>query len=250
MPSRYLHGAAALLFLASGSCSSSVGGGAPEPDATLIGDAGGGEVNVDAGEDTFVPRPCDSNVDCAGGEVCRDGTCVESCGTGDACAGTLPICDEEAGVCVGCLADTHCEGDQVCEPVSRRCVDPECVSDEDCGGGFTCDEGNCTPIDDIVCEALQSRCEGNTLLTCSRDGTREEATPCDAGDVCEDDGAGAAACRALICVPDEVACVDDFTAGLCNAAGTRGRRVRVPRRPVLRFRRVRGARPRGWRAIL
>jgi hypothetical protein len=210
-----------------------------EPDAA----------SPDAGADGDV-RPetlCESNRDCAGGEVCRAGVCRTACSVDDPCTGDLSICDDVLEYCVECLIDNdcgtntvceesecvfHCVEDSACGPdeYCRRetgaCETRECESDDDCSGGFRCQEYVCVSIDEIVCDAGTATCDDtDAVLRCNEDGTATRRTECGDDAVCvvaDDD----ASCLDLVCEPHEVGCEDPENAYVCNASGTE--RTRLP----------------------
>src|SRR5690606_31305154 len=104
-----------------------------------------------------------------------------------------------ANTCVFfCENDSACLDGQACNTASGDCVDRDCARDADCAGGFRCDGIRCVPIDALVCDPGDQRCAGNTAVVCSRDGTREDRTPCGDGQRCSVDAAGDVACRALV----------------------------------------------------
>lgn len=188
-------------------------------DAIIIGDTDAGSGDATADADGGLP-PCADNTDCAGGEVCREGVCREICDVDAPCDGPLAVCDPTTGLCVGCLSDDDCSGDQLCDAATQSCVDPECASDDECPGGFECQSGECVSIDDIICAAESSRCEGDTLILCSRDGTSETTADCDPEERCIEETDALAACLPVICEPNAVDCSDPFTASLCDTTGT------------------------------
>ncbi len=57
---------------------------------------------------------CESNRDCAGGEVCRGGFCRTSCEVSSECGAPLAVCDEGLGYCVQCADDGDCGADETC----------------------------------------------------------------------------------------------------------------------------------------
>jgi hypothetical protein len=197
------------------------------------GQNNGGEDAGDAGEDDGedvseedIPDAptCAQNTDCRGGEVCREGRCREACSAEDPCQGALPACDLAQGVCVGCVGDEDCGADQLCDLAAQACVRAECAVDGDCRGGFSCEGRRCVPIDDLICEPEATRCDGEALLRCSRDGTREEREACAAPARClvvE----GEAACREPACEPYSVGCLDNQAAFACDASGTQQTRL-------------------------
>jgi hypothetical protein len=191
-----------------------------DSDASVIDGAdgsGGGDDTSGPDSGTGLP-PCTDNVDCRGGEVCRDSYCREACGPDDPCAGVLGVCDIDNGVCVGCLDDAQCPGG-FCDLEIGVCQAAECDADDDCRGGEACRAGRCVAIDDQVCEPGDARCEGDTLISCSRDGTREDEQVCAAPYRCGL-ADGVAACVRDICTPDEVGCLDTATAYVCDSTGT------------------------------
>lgn len=240
------------------------GDGSPsdtDPDAIVIGDTGGDagsgddsgsdvgadteadsstDAGTDAGEPDAGPAPCDDNLDCRGGELCRDGFCREACRTAADCdeAG-LPICGPD-GFCVGCVADTDCgqaeicdanvctlfcraDGDcgegYACEPVSGECIEIECFSSGDCGAGEYCIDGACIDGGTLACAPGTALCSGPDVLRCLEDGSAYETLACADDAPCLEGGDETAACEPLLCVPDAIGCVDLGAAYLCEPDG-------------------------------
>lgn len=216
---RHLFGLVALTALAIGACSSP-SDAVTDPDASVIdtGDTATSDVGGSDGSGPDAGPECVDNTDCRGGEVCRDGECLEVCSATAPCDDANLVCDEASGFCVDCLIDEDCTAPQVCDEAARACIDPECSTDGDCPGGFECSGGSCVSIDDIICEPNTTRCDGDQVLLCSRDGTRETATACAEAQLCAViDGVGA--CRDVVCTPNAVGCADAFTASLCDPLG-------------------------------
>ena len=191
---------------------------------------------TDTAADTTVG--CTGDLDCRGGELCRDGQCREACGPADPCTGDLSVCDPEARICVGCATATDCaaaesciegtcrfvcdqnadcEPGQRCDLASGSCV-AGCDDDIDCPGGQRCQEGTCVAIAPQICSPFASACEGNNLLICRADGSAFDRNPCPTGTVCSASAAGAA-CEAQICAPGTSSCFDSRTLSVCAADG-------------------------------
>jgi len=203
--------------------------GTSEPDVIVVGDAG-----FDGGL-----TPCIDDSQCQGGETCSSGQCRPACDALNPCTGALSVCDPSTNSCVDCLGPIDCSSTESCiantcvpqctlgapcadgercDTSTGECVEAECAVDEDCTGGNTCRAGRCIPIDSIICVAGEESCEGNTLLRCIEDGTAFEEIDCGALAVCT--GAGTSAeCEPIPCTPNEIGCVNDSTAFICEADG-------------------------------
>ena len=203
--------------------------GTPQPDVIVVGDTG-----FDGGL-----TPCIDDSQCQGGETCSAGECRPACDALNPCTGPLSLCDPSTNSCVACLGPIDCSAIEACianecvpqctqgapcadgercDTTTGECVESECVADEDCTGGNTCRAGRCIPIDSIICVAGEESCEGNTLLRCTEDGTAFEEIDCGSLAVCTGAGTGAA-CEPIPCAPNEIGCVDESTAFICEADG-------------------------------
>jgi len=194
------------------------------------------------GVDTISEKSCESNRDCAGGEVCRDDVCRRACETSDDCAAPTPACDEAAGYCVACLRPADCgpnetctdrscaffcSVDEACPPTSfcdlstGACAKRECESSRDCFGGYQCELFQCVPIDPIICEAGTVRCDttANAIGSCNADGTRETFVSCGEGRSCMVQESGVV-CAEVACEPNALGCDDVTHAFECDATGT------------------------------
>jgi hypothetical protein len=74
---------------------------------------------------------------CGPAQACDNGHCRDACASSADCGvDGLPYCDEARAVCVQCLGDANCGGDQpYCDVTAGRCV--ECLTDVNCGGTGT-----------------------------------------------------------------------------------------------------------------
>ncbi|MCA9612781.1 MAG: VCBS repeat-containing protein, partial [Myxococcales bacterium] len=199
------------------------------------------DANVD-GSSEVVLDPCDSNRDCSGGEICREGSCRVACEDATECSAPLALCDDARGYCVACIDDddcaTHatceasfctffcrddsaCAADERCIVDSGVCTERECESARECEGGFRCEGFVCVPIDDLVCEAGEEACseDATTALRCNDDGTMEARETCDEGARCVTVDE-AAVCREIVCPPAERGCTDVDTTFACDTTGT------------------------------
>jgi hypothetical protein len=206
-------------------------GSGVEPDALLLDEGGGaGETGVVPGPDIGPPTPprpdtglppvsdsgvpptpgpdlapCARNGDCAGGEVCRAGTCRAICSEAEPCVGALNVCDTEGGFCGQCSDTQPCTNGRACE--TGLCTGG-CLSNLACEDGEVCEDGVCTAP---LCAAGETTCEGDRVGTCGADGRSFEFTSCNADDSCtDDDGFGCTcregACAARTCRPGSLRC--------------------------------------------
>ena len=204
------------------------------------GDTTATDTAVDTATDTAADTTvgCTVDLDCRGGELCRDGQCREACGPADPCTGELSVCDPDARICVGCVTATDCgaaescidgacrfvcdqnadcEPGQRCDRASGSCV-AGCDADIDCPGGQRCQAGACVAIVPQICSPFASACDGNNLLLCRADGSAFDRNPCPTGTVCSASAAGAA-CEAQICAPGTSSCFDGRTLAVCAVDG-------------------------------
>jgi hypothetical protein len=142
--------------------------------------------------DAVLPPMCESDADCAAGQVCHvaSGECykptVSGCADNSDCAAD-ELCEVGTGICTpgGCSSDADCPAGKVCDVEAGVCetpIDSGCSSDIDCAFGLVCDlaTGDCVDagsscnIDSDclagqVCNALSGICEdavgGNTCAT-------------------------------------------------------------------------------------
>lgn len=215
---------------------------------TPSADDGGRRRRDDSGPAEPPPLPpCVENRDCRGGELCvvepdeDTGRCREVCEDDDDCGDAFnATCDRSAGYCVQCVGDEQCDdaeacvdqlcaffcrkdddcgGRAFCDEGSGECLDRECSVDNDCSGGFTCEDFRCVSILPLVCTADVIRCVEGGIETCNGDGTAAGVERCADGEGCIDDTDGPR-CAALVCVPDEIGCEDNGAAFICDASGT------------------------------
>lgn len=229
--------AAAFILSACGS-GSGVDAGSTDQGLDLADHA---DIGSDMGGLTELP-PCDSNLDCGGGEICRTGRCRTACSTPDVCEGGRSRCDLAQGYCVQCTSDLHCGpheacdanacvfhcrtdeacgGDGYCVLETGECLPRECNSAAECTGGFGCTHFVCVPIDEIICTANRQLCadDGSRADRCNADGTVQSSEACEGGSTCVLRG-DVAQCAQVVCTPDERGCTDDFVAYACDSSGT------------------------------
>lgn len=185
-------------------------------------------------------RPCEVNVDCRGGEVCRDGFCRELCEEDADCdTEGLGVCGDDT-YCVQCTEaedcgaaevciDTFCEffcrsaddcGElQACEIATGVCIDIECSSAGDCGEDEVCVANLCVDGSDLVCTPSTAFCDENTLVACASDGRSEARLACSDAAPCIEGVGGTAACTPADCAADTIGCLDLQTAFLCEGGG-------------------------------
>jgi len=178
----------------------------PLPECETDDDCADGEV---CEEEVCVVAPgCETDDDCADGEVCEEEVCVPSVGqpcseTSDCAEGE--VCEEgECVVAPGCETDDDCAEGEVCEE-GECVVAPGCETDDDCAEGEVCEEEVCVPSVGQECSETSDCAEGEVCEegVCVAPGC-ETAADCDDADLCTTDE-----CTAGECVNTDVDCLDD-----------------------------------------
>lgn len=201
---------------------SDAGGGSGDTTDTIGGDTADG-----SGDDRPDLTDCIDNLDCRGGEVCRQGECRESCDVDDPCVGLLAACDPLREYCVECVVEADCASGErcveswceffctddlqcgagtFCDFPTGTCFVPECASDADCAGGERCGDLRCVPIDtpiDDVCRGDDECAEGEVCVG----GECVDAGPTACGS--DADCGGGERCAAGFCVPIDTECTVD-----------------------------------------
>jgi outer membrane exchange protein TraA len=131
---------------------------------------------------------------CESGQYCGDGLC-QPCDVPDHCGSSCVACPANArlcsaGKCVECVADDQCPPGRTCDIPSGKCTDPTpCSRNEDCPPGKICDpeQGICiTPpqpcADTSMCPAGQVCVDGlcrTPRTKCNTDGECAANQYCD-----------------------------------------------------------------------
>ncbi|MEW5742610.1 MAG: hypothetical protein AB1938_27080 [Myxococcota bacterium] len=130
----------------------------PPPGCQTNADCARGEL-CQAGVCVVAPAGCTSNAQCAAGQVCQAGQCVTApwacvvdadCSVGETC---------QAGVCVpgptSCTSSAQCAPGEVCQ--SGVCVPstPGCTSNVQCPRGWVCQAGQCVSTTPATCGGQQ-----------------------------------------------------------------------------------------------
>ena len=139
---------------------------------------------------------CSSSLQCPPGQVCASaaGRCVEceaatDCPAGDEC------------IANACETVTACASDNQCTPLGKLCdkalgICVDCLGSDQCPDAYHCTAGACV-LD--VCQAGASRCEGNSVVTCSPNGDQWLLPqPCGVETSCQASG-GSAGCVPKVC---------------------------------------------------
>jgi hypothetical protein len=148
------------------------------------------------GDDAGEGGACAEHADCASGQVCQNGTCVDDPGrprrdtsnVGDGSAGDViedaSTSDEPDGTDRDGLSDDGDAGDDVgADACQADCTDRECGPDPicgqscgpDCAEGFTCESGHCVEDTSDPLAALSPECAAfcealcDFLLECGKD---------------------------------------------------------------------------------
>ncbi len=162
---------------------------------------------------------CSTDYDCAGGCYCDEdyGTCVETgyCTYDEDCSPGY-TCDDRAS----CVPDgsetscweTGCPWGYYCDSFGGGCIPSNtCSTDAECGTGYGCIEGTCTPVgcsDDNACAAA-CYCD-ETSGGCVESSYCSNDTECPEGQEC-DEGRST-------CIPDTTppTCADHATEAACD----------------------------------
>ncbi|NOZ02568.1 MAG: hypothetical protein GXP54_11855 [Deltaproteobacteria bacterium] len=138
------------------------------------------------------------------------GTCGESGKKWDLIScGASQYCDQ--GACRTRACAPPGKGSCTDDATAARCNDNGSFKDTiPCEDGLKCYAGACLSQ---TCNAGVTRCEYDTLVTCTGGGWKVE--PCPDEKVCKDD-----ACVDRACTPEEARCATDSVAILCNITGT------------------------------
>lgn len=123
---------------------------------------------------TLAHVSCRLNSDCAEGQQCVGGACVDQCrddrdcAVGDRCV--EGACRDGGEVCTGercacaCREDVDCEGGEVCDGCAcQPGPEPECESALDCGDGKRCVRGSCA----CACREARDCADGLTCDGCA-----------------------------------------------------------------------------------
>jgi hypothetical protein len=182
-----------------------------------------GSGSGDAPEEDVVCRPCVTNEDCGGENLCINGATGETF-CGQSCAGLDDASCPSGTVCLSVTADTVLFQ---CFPADLRCNNP--CAGLVCDPGFVCDpdaDGACLPPRGL-CEPCTNneQCGGAADLCLQFDDAgadractidcAADATVCPEGYFCATVGTGADAPKQ--CVPDILTCVDRCVGVTCDA---------------------------------
>lgn len=158
---------------------------------------------VGCGDDEV--HACDTDADCAEGEVCAQGACAEVCITADDCSnpnqGCSGACDDlDQPICFfECHSNEDCGEGQVCNMAFcgdkdfGRCVPAgagQCGSNDDCGENEFCNvlAGTCEPLcesDEDCDEGFLCNSEHGVCIASGASCTDDDG--CGDGEVCVDE---------------------------------------------------------------
>ncbi len=148
-----------------------------------------GDGDVDGGEDCL---SCPADAGCSEGQFCdaQAKTCVEM---GNCVAEGCPTgqtCNEQTGMCAGCITDDDCPQDGLqqltCDTSDGLCKVPPCTDDESCPEGHTCNTGtgNCDMVGGcdgnedcggLLCDTTTGACNDCTDESCQAVGGWENS---------------------------------------------------------------------------
>lgn len=128
--------------------------------------------------------PCQSDADCSGGFLCKQGKCEPECQIDSDCPSGKPRClGGRCGAAGTCNRDLDCSAGEVCK--NQKCVPSgkACAQDSECASGEKCIKGHCklvTPCtSDNDCpannECKQGYCQPKATTQC-QDGSSQNCT--------------------------------------------------------------------------
>lgn len=126
-----------------------------------------------------VPGVCNSDSDCSGGELCREGVCAPLCSDDSECDF---YCDIVTGTCSKCLINFHCPEGFACDIGKGVCFS-FCGSDSDCGNEQICQNGQCVAeqcTEDADCKDTEEKCLDRRCVAATATDYPEQI-PCQAG---------------------------------------------------------------------
>lgn len=163
---------------------------------------------------------CTSDDQCAGGCYCDEtyGSCIEAgyCSYDSDC-GTGYVCDDRAscvpdGTNTSCW-DTGCAWGSYCDNGTGACVpSTTCSTNEDCGTGYGCFDGTCTPTGCVTDANCAAACYCDEASGgCVESNYCANDSECPAGQECDESRS--------TCIPDETppTCAELTDAASCDA---------------------------------
>lgn len=196
---------------------------------------------------------CQSDSDCAGGFLCKQGKCVPECQVDSDCPATKPRClSGKCGTAGSCSRDLDCSAGEVCknqkcEPSGKSCTqDSECSagekcvqsrcqlvtpcsSDNDCPANHACKQGFCqrtnTQCQPGATQSCACSAGGSGTQTCDSSGQWGACQNCGGNKVCTAGQSQKCACTGgsdgtQVCANDGTRWESCQCAGGCNPGAT------------------------------
>ncbi len=140
---------------------------------------------------------CQSDADCTGGFLCKQGKCQPECQVDSDCPSGNPRClGGKCGKAGSCFRDFDCSAGEVC--TNQQCVPSgkACSQDSECASGEKCVQGHCTlvtpcttdndcPANHVCkqsyCQRTASQCQDGQTQSCSCTGGQSGTQTCSSG---------------------------------------------------------------------